>query len=56
VKIDVGHEKDIVEGVIWEFVKPLMNGVEKPVMRLWEEHLLQGPALPILLPRNHLKL
>jgi len=39
VKVDAGDEKDIVEGVIWELVKPLMNGVEKPIMRLWEEHL-----------------
>jgi len=40
VKVDAGHEKDIVEGVIWELVKPLMNGVEKPMMRLWEENCL----------------
>jgi dTMP kinase len=39
VNVDAGHEKDIVEDVIWGLVEPLMNGVEKPVMRLWEEHL-----------------
>jgi dTMP kinase len=39
VKVDAGHEKDIVQGVIWGLVEPLMNGVENPVVRLWEEHL-----------------
>jgi len=41
VTVDAGHEKDIVQGVIWRLVEPLMNGVENPLMRLWEEHLPQ---------------
>jgi len=39
VKVDAGHEKDIVQGAIWELVEPLMNGVENPVAKLWEEYL-----------------
>jgi len=44
MKVDAGHEMDVVEGVIRGYVEPLAGGVERPVMRLWEEHLLQSTS------------
>jgi len=39
IKVDAGEEKDVVQGVVWALVEPLVGGVEGPVKRLWEEHL-----------------
>ena len=39
-RVDAGAERDEVERVIWEHVVQLEGGVEGPVRRLWEEHLL----------------
>ena len=40
-KVDAGNDKDVVQGIIWDLVEPLLGGIEGPVNRLWEEHLLQ---------------
>jgi len=41
VNVDAGEEKDAVHAVVWRLVDPLINGLEEPLKRLWEEHLPQ---------------
>ncbi|KAG5650988.1 hypothetical protein H0H81_010313 [Sphagnurus paluster] len=39
VAVDAGHERDQVEEDIWMFVKPLAQGVEGPIRRLWPDKI-----------------
>jgi len=40
VVVDAGKQREAVRDDIWEHVEPLKGGVDGPVKRLWEVHLL----------------
>jgi dTMP kinase len=44
VVVDAGKQKEDVHEDIWGHVEPLKGGVDSPMKRLWEEHLLTRSA------------
>lgn len=37
VEVDAGLEMNEVTDSLWKYIKPLVDGVEGPIQRLWED-------------------